>query len=105
MEKKKDAQNWDKYWEYHSQMVTDTKLVEMRHPFHTNGKESLNMRNAEVAPKHKNFSRTPSLNWRIQNVIGVHNIGYSNFYEKVMRTLEIKHSNVMASWWKKKDRL
>ena len=85
-------------------MTSDEKLVEMKHTFDTQGNESLNMPNAEVAPKHKNFSRTPSLNWRIQNVIGVHNSGYEEFYNNVMKTLLIDPTSVTTSWLCTKDK-
>ena len=90
--------------EYHRKMVSSDKLLEMRHPFDTNGNESLNMRNAEVAPKHKNFSRTPSLKWRIQNVIGVHNSGYEKFYEDVFQKLQLHSTDVTKVWLLNKDK-
>lgn len=71
---------WEKYWKNHDNMVDDKKLQEMKHPFYKNRNESINMRNTKVAPKHKNFSRDPSLNWQIQKVICVHNVGYEVFF-------------------------
>lgn len=102
---RRKRKKWEQYWEYHESLVTDDKLTEMQHSFHTNRNGSLNMRNAEVALKHKNFSRTPSLNWRIQNVIGVHNAGYAIFYSNVMKYLGIEQSKPMIEWLNNKDKM
>ena len=70
----------------------------MRHKYNTNGKESLNMRNAEYAPKYKNFLRSPSLNWRVKNVIDVYNWGYDKFYMNLLDHLGIPSTKVMVIW-------
>ena len=101
--KPKDLKNLKLYEEYHSNMVTDDRLMELRHPFHTNINESLNMRSAEVAPKHKNFSRSNSLRYRIQHVIGVHNMGPKNFYLDVFKDLNIESSKILEVWLNSKE--
>ena len=61
------------------------------------------MWNTEVAPKHKNFLRTSPLNWRIQNMIGVHNAGYMKFYSNIMKYLNIVSNKQMTVWLNNKD--
>ena len=61
------------------------------------------MRNAEFCPKNKNFSRTPSLRYRIQNVIGIHNVGYKEFYSRVIQQLKMHKNNVLETWLDEKD--
>ena len=85
-------------------MVTDERLNELRHPYHTNLNESLNMRCAEVAPKNKNFSRSNSLTWRIQHVVGVHNMGAYRYYVEVYRKLNIDPTYILELWLRKKEK-
>ena len=70
--------------------TTDEKLLEMMHPYTTQGNESLNMRGTELAPKFKNYSRMKSLDYRVQMVIGHHNIGMFEFYTRVFKDMGIK---------------
>ena len=89
--------------EYHMKMVSEKKQAEMRHNFNTQTNESLNMRAAEFAPKHKNFSRSSSLKYRIQNVIGTHNSGYLKFYIKLLEKMNIPVNIIIYEWLKTKD--
>lgn len=104
LEKKKNGKSFLKYKKYHHKMTPVKKLKELRHPFQINGNESLNMRNAEVAPKHKIFSRSPSLKFHIQNLIGLHNWGYNCLDIKVLEELRIKESIVLRRWLQQKER-
>ena len=85
-------------------MVTNKRIDEMRHPYHTNINESLNMRIADICPKNKNFSRSGSLVWRKMNVVGVHNLGPKIFYKRVLAYLQIDSSIVLVLWLDKKEK-
>ena len=95
----------EKVREIQEEFTTRKKLVQMHHPHATQLNESINMRIAEVAPKHKNFSRTGSLGYRISHVIGCHNDGSSYFFHRVLELLRITPSIVLAEWAKRKDQL
>ena len=73
----------------HEQFVTDEKLRQMIHPYNTQCNESLNMRLVELAPKHKNFSRTKALNYRVSMVVSHHNVGMNQFYRRVFKLLNL----------------
>ena len=55
--------------------VGDKKLEELEHPYNSQRNEMLNMENRRVAPKEKNFSKSASLDYRLQHVIGTYNEG------------------------------
>ena len=82
----------------HEQFVTDEKLREMMHPYNTQCNESLNMRLVELAPKHKNFSRTKSLNYRVSMVVGHHNVGMHQFYRRVFELLKLNLDPALEDW-------
>ena len=84
-------------------MVSKKKQAEMRHDYMTQTNESLNMRAAEFSPKHRNFSKTNSLKYRIQNVIGIHNSGYLSFYIKLLAKMKIPVNNILHEWLQQKD--
>ena len=69
--------------------TTDEQLLEMLHRFTTQGNESLNMRGPELAPKYKNYSRTKSLDYRVQMVIGHHSVGMNTLYSPVFIELDV----------------
>ena len=75
----------------------------MLHEAHTQTNESLNMRAAELAPKFKNYSRTTSLNFRINIVIGHHNMGFTAFYTELFRNLGISLDSCLADWLQSRD--
>ena len=62
------------------------------------------MRVAELAPKFKNYSRTKSLDYRVQMVIGHHNTTMYDFYTRIFEILDINMSENLALFLKKKDR-
>ena len=88
--------------EIHAKFTTDEALRQMNHPWTTQPNESLNMRVAEYAPKHKHFSRSKMLQYRVYTAITIHNMGYSAFYASVARLLSID-SPYLLHWNKKRD--
>ena len=102
---KKDEVRAQKAQEYHDSMCTEEKFKQMRHLWHTQINEMLNMRAAETAPKSKNFSRTGSLKYRIQHVIGTHNAGYSNFNIALLGDLKIDPMPIFAKWLVGRDEI
>ena len=85
------------------EFTTDFRLREMRHTRNTQTNEMINMRMNEVAPKWKNFSRTNSLRYRIQHVIGSHNSGYLKFYSDLNADLQIVTSDYQRFWLQRRD--
>ena len=85
--------------------TTEERLLEMLKFFTTNGNESLNMRLAELAPKYKNYSRTGTLDYRQQMVIGHHNLGMHLFYSEVFKHLTLHLSDHLASFLQHRDSL
>ena len=83
--------------------TTDNKLKEMMHPFTTQGNESLNMRVAELAPKFKNYSRTKSLDYRVEMAIGHHNAGMYSFYSRIFEQLDVTMSTNLACSLRDRD--
>ena len=83
MDKDRDKRTYLQVKSVHEKATTDEKLVEMHHHFTTQPSESLNMRAAEVAPKWKNYSRTEALDYRIDMVVGQHNMGCEEYYDHV----------------------
>ena len=63
------------------------------------------MRAAEVAPKFKNYSRTSSLDYRINIVVGIHNMGSEAFYRLVFNELGIDFDNAIEMWFAQQDSL
>lgn len=86
---------FERYKSYHIPMVTNKKLQEMRHQYHTNINKRLNMRNTEVAPKNRNFSKILSLCYWIQHVICVYNVGYKLSYGGVMKMLMLTCTSIL----------
>ena len=71
-----DKKTVEQVRQVHEEFTTTKRFIEMNHPCTTQANESLNMRAAEVAPKFKNYSRTKSLNLRVDFVVGRHNTGH-----------------------------
>jgi hypothetical protein len=63
------------------------------HPFDTQTNESLNQSIARVAPKSVCYSGMNSLNSCIAMVIGIHNLGYQDFFSKVFEALAVTPSS------------
>ena len=103
LNKPRDKYTYDGVKKVHDKATTDERLIEMLHPFTTQLNESLNMRAAETAPKCKNYSRTASLDYRISIVVGVHNIGSHDFFQRVFQDLGIEYDDAIASWFLGKD--
>ena len=61
------------------------------------------MRNMEIAPKSKTFSRTDSLKYQIQNAIGIYNVGYHRFHIQLLNKLNIPTKTVLKKWLMNKD--
>ena len=51
----------------------------------------------------KNFSRTNSLRYRLQHVIGTHNSGYNFFYTDLNADLQIVTSDTQMNWLQVRD--
>ena len=101
--KKKDCKTYEAVKKEHEHFTTDEKLIEMLHPHSTQCNESLNMRLCELAPKHKNYSRTKSLDYRVDMVAGHHNVGHHSFYTQVFETLSLNVDSNLSSFLKAKD--
>jgi len=63
------------------------------HPFDTQTNESINQSIANVAPKSVCYFGTNSLNSRISLVVGLHNLGYHDFFSKLFEALGISMPN------------
>ena len=87
----------------HESYTTDEKLRQMHHPWNTQLNESLNMRLAEYAPKHRHFSRSDTLQHRVHTVIAIHNLGYLAFYSRVFHLLDIHDCPFALEWYEKRD--
>lgn len=75
--KKKDCKTYEAVKEEHEHFTSDKKLMKMLHPHSLQCNESLNMRLCKLAPKHKNYSRTKSLDYQvIRGYIGSRYIFY-----------------------------
>ena len=98
LKKEQDQKTFEGIKKMHEQFVTDEKLREMMHPYNTQCNESLNMRLVELAPKHKNFSRTKSLNYRVSMVVGHHNVGMHQFYRRVFELLNLNLDPALEDW-------
>ena len=85
------------------EFTMDFRLQEMRHTRNTQTNEMINMRMNEVAPKWKNFSRTNSLRYRIQHMIGTHNSGYKKNYTNLNADLQIVTSDIQMNWLQVRD--
>ena len=90
--------------EIHEKYTSDQRLLQMRHPFNTQMNESFNMRVAEFAPKSKSFSRSASLQHRINHAIAIHNLGYRASYSEIFASLKIPNCSVFDEWKKQKER-
>ena len=90
---------------YHilNKYTSDNFLLEIMHPWNTQLNESLNMRSADLAPKSKNFSRSHSLQYHLMHVIGVHNMGYENFYGQVMFEIGIVVPSIYSNFLSQRD--
>jgi hypothetical protein len=86
-----------------------TSFDQMRycnHPFDTQTNESLNESIARLAPKSVCYSGTNSLNSRIAIVIGIHNLGYHDFFSKVLQgvTVPLSSSTHLSLYLQSKDK-
>ena len=103
LNKPRDKYTYDGVKKVHEKATKDERLIYMIHPFTTQLNKSLNMRAAETAPKCKNYSRTESLDCRISIVVGIHNIGSHDFFQRVFQDLGIEYDDAIASWFLEKD--
>ena len=78
--------------------------MELLHKWTTQYNESLKMRLVEVAPKHKNYSRTKVLDCRVNMITGHHNIGHHAYYTSVFSALNLIVDDGLDSWLMKKDK-
>ena len=101
--KKKDHKTYEAVKEVHEHFTTDEKLMEMLHPHSTQPNESLNMRLCELAPKHKNYSRKKSLDYRVDMVAGHHNVGHYAYYNSVFKKLNLTIDSNLNSFLTSKD--
>ena len=54
-------------------------LAESAHPFYSQTNEALNQSVAKYAPKHKNYSKSPSWKCRVSFAAGVHSVSLKGF--------------------------
>ena len=94
----------EQVWEIHEKYTSDQRLLQMRHSFDTQMKESFNMRIAEFAPKSKTFSRSDSLQHRVHHAIAIHNLGYRGSYSEIFASIKIPNCSVFDEWKKQKER-
>ena len=87
--KKCDKNTFQKVKLLHDKATTDNKLFQMHHHFTTQPNKSLNIQAAEVAPKWKHYSQTESLNYRMDMVVGHHNLGLGPYYDEVFNVVGI----------------
>ena len=66
---------------------TDDNIKECLHMHDTQLNESLNMSVSRCVPKFKHFGTTMSLDSRVRSVVGVHNLGYANYYLTLLTNL------------------
>ena len=69
--------------------TTEDKLEEVGHGMETNINESLNSVVAWIAPKSKSFSGTVSLETRIYMAIGIHLVGFEQFFLSLLESMGI----------------
>jgi hypothetical protein len=62
-----------------ARFITRECLAESAHPFHSQTNEALNQSVATYAPKHMNYSKTPSLKCRVSFAAGVHSVSMKGF--------------------------
>ena len=62
-------------------------VKECLHLNDTNINESLNMSVSRLVPKFKHYGTTMALDSRIRLVLGVHNLGYAEFYLTLLHNL------------------
>ena len=65
----------------------DEHVKECLHLNDTNINESLNMSVSRLVPKFKHFGTTMALDSRVRLVLGVHNLGYAEFYLTLLHNL------------------
>ena len=70
----------------------------MLHGFDTQICEALNYLLTLFAPKHKNFSRTRSLEFRKSQVINIHNDGYEIYYAALLDMAGIEMTPGMSTF-------
>ena len=86
-DKTKNKKMYDQLLNAVSRFQTEQAIRECLHKFDTNQNESLNMSVARQVPKFKHFGTTVTLDSRVRNVIGVHNMGYDAYYLTLLYNL------------------
>ena len=82
--------------ELYEPFFTDEKLEEMRHTFETQVNESLNVAIMMLAPKHKTYSKSMSLQNRVMIGAGVKNCGFGGYWAAVFDQLGIEVTSSTA---------
>ena len=85
------------------EFTTPERLIQINHEFSTQLNESLNMAIGRGAPKHKHFSRSQSIYYRIAHVIITHNLGIARFVHRLFNLLNITPTTVLVSWLSGKE--
>ena len=86
-EKKKNFKMYQQLCSAVERFQEDENVRECLHMFNTQINESLNMCVSRYVPKFKHFGGTMALDSRVRCVIGVHNLGYANYYLALLDTL------------------
>ena len=81
----------------------DGRIEEMLHGFDTQICEALNFLLTLFAPKHKNFSRTRSLEFRKAHVICIHNDGWEFYCKSLLEDLGVNVTAPMERFLKSRS--
>jgi hypothetical protein len=86
-----------------SRFITRECLAESAHPYHSQTNEALNQSVATYAPKHKNYSKTPSLKCRVSFAAGVHSVSMKGFVSSYCERVGIKTNSATKSFLERRN--
>jgi len=100
---KEDSKTYDQLLSIFHQYANVTQMEYCNHPYDTQTNEALNQVIATVAPKNVCYSGSISLMSRIAIVIGIHNYGHSNFFDRIFRQLGIMMTTTLERFLNQKE--
>ena len=96
LNKEADTQTYQQLKKIFDQYACVQQMEYCNHPFDKQTNESLNQVIATVSPKSVCYSSTGSLNSWIAIVIGIHNLGYEAFFNKVFQKLGTSRTTTLT---------
>ena len=99
-----DSELYNQLWEVYEPCILPHRLLELLHLYDTQVNEAMNQLVAKFAPKNECLGTSMALTHRVYVAVGIHNLGYHDFWKRVYDDLKLSMSSVLANHLLNKDK-